>query len=300
MTFLSGLSAFPITPSDEHGSINTSGLQHLVRRLLTAEVDSIGLLGSTGTYMYLSREQRRLAIESAMHETGGSTPLVVGIGALRTDEAVRLALDAKAAGANAGLLAAVSYTPLNDAEVYEHFVTVARESGLPIVIYDNPTTTHFQFTPDLISRLAAVPGILGVKSPAGSPSQTPDHLAKLRSLTSTNFSIGYSVDANSLEALISGADTWYSVLAGIFPKVCVKAAKAAKIGDFGEVRRLDKELAPVWDLYKQFTSFRVVYALAELLQICRTEPPRPILPLTGSDLRQVETVLKSLPAEVVQ
>ncbi len=85
-------------------------------------------------------------------------PLLVGIGALRTDEAVRLAQDARAAGASAGLLAPVSYTPLTEDEVFAHFAAVAGEGGLPLVIYDNPATTHFRFTPTLLGRLARLPG----------------------------------------------------------------------------------------------------------------------------------------------
>ncbi|SJM34684.1 hypothetical protein BQ8482_490023 [Mesorhizobium delmotii] len=129
MAFLSGLSAFPITPTDSDGVVDVLALRKLIARLCAAKVDSIGLLGSTGTYMYLSRAERRRAICEALDETRGRVPLVVGVGALRTDEAVHYASDAKALGAAAGLLAAVSYTPLTDDEVFEHFSTVARESA---------------------------------------------------------------------------------------------------------------------------------------------------------------------------
>ncbi|MEY9381603.1 hypothetical protein ELI45_32685 (plasmid) [Rhizobium ruizarguesonis] len=132
MTFLSGLSAFPIAPMDRDGKIDAETLRKLIARLAAAKVDSISLLGSTGTYMYLSREECRRALALAVEETGGRIPIVVGVGALRTDEAVRLAQDAKALGATAGLLAAVSYAPLTVDEVFEHFSTVARESKLSI------------------------------------------------------------------------------------------------------------------------------------------------------------------------
>ncbi|CDI12071.1 dihydrodipicolinate synthase family protein [Agrobacterium pusense] len=158
MAFLSGLSAFPITPSDLNGRVDTAALKRLVARLCIAGVDSIGLLGSTGTYMYLCREERRRALDAAIQEANG-VPVVAGVGALRTDEAVRLAQDAKAAGAAAGLLAAVSYAPLTEDEVFEHFSTVTRKSGLLIVIYDNPGTTHFRFTAALVERMAHRAGV---------------------------------------------------------------------------------------------------------------------------------------------
>src|SRR4051812_6458334 len=93
MTMLTGLSAFPITPADADGRIDVEALRALLAPLVKAGVHSIGLLGSTGTYPYLSRTERRRALEVAIDEVGGRIPIVVGVGALRTDEAVRLAQD---------------------------------------------------------------------------------------------------------------------------------------------------------------------------------------------------------------
>lgn len=295
MTYLSGLSAFPITPTDVGGQIDAAVLRALVARLVAAEVDSIGLLGSTGIYMYLTRGERRRAIEAALEETAGRVPVVAGVAALRTDEAVALAQDAKAIGAAVGLLSPVSYTPLTEDEVFEHFSTVARDSGLPIVIYDNPGTTHFRFSPELIACLATVPGIVGIKNPSSSPQQAVEHHAGQRAMLPAGFSIGYSADWNCAEALIAGADVWYSVLAGLFPKTCLKIVRAARTGHAEEARRLDAALDPVWGLFRSHSSLRVVYALAELLDIAHVEPPHPILPLAGRLRQQVAEALAGLP-----
>ena len=105
-----------------------------VRRLAcagwpTPRSAAIGLLGSTGAYFYpVARAERRRAIEAAVDEAGGALPVMAGVGALRTDEAVALAKDAKAAGAAAGLLAPVSYPPLTDEEVFIH-VQAARRAN---------------------------------------------------------------------------------------------------------------------------------------------------------------------------
>ena len=105
-----GLWAFPITPADRHGRIDPGHLRVLVERLAEARVDGVGLLGSTGCSPYFSRSERRRAVEAAAAELGGRVPLMVGIGTLRTDDAVNLGQDARAAGAGAVLLAPVSYT----------------------------------------------------------------------------------------------------------------------------------------------------------------------------------------------
>ncbi|WP_029006182.1 dihydrodipicolinate synthase family protein [Azorhizobium doebereinerae] len=290
---LKGLSAFPITPADADGHVDTAALGRLIAPLCAAKVDSIGLLGSTGTYAYLTRTERRRAIEAA-RAVAGDVPILVGVGALRTDEAVRLAQDAKAAGAAAGLLAAVSYTPLTEDEVYAHFVTVARESGLPLCIYDNPGTTHFRFSPALVGRLSGLGGIIGVKSPTPEAPGAAAHLAELRRAVPDGFPLGYSGDWNVTEALIAGGDTWYSVMAGLFPRTALALTRAAQSGDAAQARALNARLEPLWRLFKEFSSLRVMYVSADLLGLCRVEPPRPILPLGDAARSRVAETLAAL------
>ena len=245
MIDLKGLSAFPITPSDRNGKVDAGALRAVVAPLLEAGVDSIGLLGSTGTYPYLTREERRRAVETTVEQVAGRMPVLVGIGALRTDDAVKLANDARVGGAAVGLLAPVSYTPLTDEEVFQHFTTVVRESGLPVCMYDNPGTTHFRFSADLVARLGKVEGIVGLKSPAPDVNEITSHLSGLRRALPRGFSLGYSADWNCVEALLAGGDTWYSVLGGICPKICVAIAQAVAKGDAPRARELNERLRPV-------------------------------------------------------
>ncbi|MEH3147079.1 MAG: dihydrodipicolinate synthase family protein [Methylobacterium frigidaeris] len=297
MLRLTGLSAFPITPADPDGRVDTAALRRLLGRLAATEVDSIGLLGSTGTYAYLSRAERRRTVEAAAAEVGGRTPLLVGVGALRTDEAVRLAQDARAAGADAGLLAAMSYTPLSEDEVFEHVVTVAREGGLPLCLYDNPATTHFRFTPALVGRLSREPGIVAVKSPGAGPAEVARDLAALRAVVPDGVALGTSGDWFAAEALLAGAATWYSVAAGLFPEPCLAITRAAQDGDAAGARRLNDALAPLWDLFKAHSSLRVIYAAAAMLDLCHAAPPRPILPLPAPVREQVAAVVRQLGLE---
>ncbi len=294
MPLFSGLAAFPITPADADGRIDTATLRVLVRRLADARVDSIGLLGSTGTYAYLSRTERRRAIEAAVEEVGTAVPVMAGVGALRTDDAIALAKDAKAAGAGAGLLAPVSYTPLLDDEVFAHFQAVAGESGLPICIYNNPGVTHFSFSAELIQRLSAVDGVVAVKNPALPGDQVGANLADLRERVPAAFSLGYSADPNCAEAMLAGADCWHSVLGGMFPATTLALCRAAQSGDAVEARRLNARLEPVWRLFRDFTGLRLTYAAANILGLTTAQPPRPILPLSSAARRQVAETIERL------
>jgi 4-hydroxy-tetrahydrodipicolinate synthase len=106
--------------------------------------------------------------------------------------------------------------------------------------------------------------------------------------------LGYSADWNCTEALLAGADTWYSVVAGIFPKVCVDIVRAATGGDAARARELNARLQPIWDLFRTYSSLRVVYALANLRGICVAEPPRPILPLPADAQMRVKETLAAI------
>ena len=294
MALFRGLAAYPITPADAAGHVDVAALRRLVRRLIDAEVGSIGLLGSTGTYPYLSRAERRRAIEAAVDEAAGAVPIMAGVGALRTDEAVALARGAQAAGAGAGLLAPVSYAPLTDEEVFVHFQTVAGEAGLPLCIYNNPGTTHFSFSVELEARLAGVAGVVAVKNPAPAAGEVGAKLAELRRRMPADFSLGWSVDANAAEAMIAGGDVWHSVVAGLFPAEALAICRAAQAGDAAEARRLHARLAPLWALFTEFSGLRVVYAAATAMGLATADPPRPILPLTAEARRRIEAVLRDL------
>jgi 4-hydroxy-tetrahydrodipicolinate synthase len=288
----SRLLAYPITPADAQGRVDVAALRSLVRRLVVAKVDGIGLLGSTGSYPYLTRAERRRAIDAALDEIGGALPVQVGVGALRTDEAVALAQDAKAAGAAAGLLAPVSYIPLSDDEVFVHFEAVARV-GLPLCIYNNPAATHFTVSTALTARLGALPHIVAVKNPAPA-SGAAEAIAALRAATPAGFDLGFSVDANATEAMIAGGDAWHSVLAGLLPDPGVAIMTAVRAGDAAKARRLNDRLKPLWALFTEFGGLRVVYAAADILGLSHAEPPRPILPLGDDARRRIGEAIEAL------
>jgi 4-hydroxy-tetrahydrodipicolinate synthase len=119
-------------------------------------------------------------------------------------------------------------------------------------------------------------------------------IATLRAALPDGFAIGYSGDWVCAEALLSGADTWFSVVGGVLPDVAAALTAAALAGDKVEVARIDGVLQPLWALFREFGSLRVVYAIAGLLGLTKAAPPLPILPLTGADTDRVAAALAGL------
>lgn len=288
-----GLSAFPLTPATASGEVETDALRALVARGVAAGVDSICVLGSTGIYAYLTRAERRRAIDAAV-TVAGSIPILAGIGALRTDEACALARDAQEAGASGLLLAPMSYTPLTQHEAFEHFQAVASATDLPLCIYNNPSTTHFQFSLPLLARLADIPTIVALKNPEPAQGTLAEELAVLRANLAPPFTLGYSGDWCAARALLAGADSWFSVVAGLFPGPALAMARAAQAGETEKAMQIDAAFAPLWALFKEFASIRVIYAAANLSALTDAQPPRPILPLPGADIARVRAAIAPL------
>lgn len=286
---LEGLCAFPLTPLSEEG-VDEAALTGLVARIVAAGVDSIGVLGSTGIYPYLDRAERSTALEVAVAAAAG-TPVIAGIGALRTREVVAYAQDAQTAGAAGLLLASVSYHRLSEEEVYGLYRDVASAVSVPVIVYDNPGTTGFTFTDEFYGRLVQLPSITGIKVPPPA-AEVADRVTALRSGLPGCVSVGISGDWVAAEALLAGADCWYSVIGGVFPATTRAIVDAVAAGHREQAEALSQDLEPIWALFRRYGSLRVVAAIAETFGWVNSPSlPLPLLGLTSQGRTELETAL---------
>lgn len=294
-----GLSAFPFTPFTA-GQPDDKGFLRLLRRLTDAKVDSLGVLGSTGSYAYLTRQQRKHIAELAT-ANAGDIPVMICIGAVSTEEVLRLADDAQHVGAAALLLPPVSYQSLKADEVFSLFEAVSRHVSVPLCVYDNPGTTHFEFSDELHGKIAALPGVTSIKIPGvpAEESAATDRVRHLREKLPTDVTIGVSGDAFAGAGLIAGCEAWYSVCGGLFPCVAKVMTEAAAVGDHESIRAQARHLEPLWALFRQHGgSFRVMAAAAGVLGLTDIDClPRPLLPLTQNDRADIVRVISSLELE---
>ena len=278
-----GLSAFPLTPLGAAGAVDEPAFERLVSRLAAAGVDSIGALGSTGSYAYLSRAERARVTRLAVGAAGG-VPVMIGIGAVRTEHAIEHAHDAQQAGAAAVMLAPVSYQALTEDEVYGLYADVTAELSVPLCVYDNPGTTHFTFSDELHVRVAALPGVRAIKLPGEGAA---DRIALLRARVPETVAIGVSGDEFAAYGLNSGADVWFSVLGGLFPELALAIVR--------DREPAAARLEPLWALFRRYGSVRVVAGAAALLGLAgERNLPRPLRVLDGDARTELEAALREL------
>jgi len=291
----SGLSAFPVTPLDQHG-VDEKSFIRLIQRLVNAGVDSIGALGSTGGYAYLSRDERARLVRCAV-EHAGNVPVMVSIGSLRINDILYLAEDAQQAGISSVLLAPLSYHPFTEEEVYRLYEAVTRHLSVPLCVYDSPSCSGFTFSDALFTRLAQLPNVASLKL-LGVSDQVEVAKARvdqLRALLPAHIAIGVSGDATAAASLSAGYDVWYSVVAGLFPELALAITRATQQGSNDQALALSAQLNPLWQLFKQHGSVRVMAAAAELLGLVTSHClPQPFIALNETDRRLLVQILDQL------
>ncbi|MCJ1673683.1 MULTISPECIES: dihydrodipicolinate synthase family protein [unclassified Rathayibacter] len=293
---LTGLSAFPLTPLRDD-AVDEPAFAALVERLAAAGVDSIGALGSTGSAAYLDREERRRVTSLAVRHAG-AVPVVVGISALRTSQVLALAEDAQETGAAAVLLAPVSYQPLTDDDVLGLYEDVTAQLSVPLVVYDNPGTTHVTMTDELYGAIARLPRVASIKIPGvpADPAAAADRVAAIRAQVPAGVTIGVSGDASAARGLLAGCDAWYSVIGGTLPGPALTIARAARSGDRAAAEAESARLQPLWNLFAEHGgSYRVIAAIAEQLGLAAPDClPRPIRGLDAPARSRVAEVVAAL------
>lgn len=296
MSPFTGLSAFPLTPfRDER--IDEAALTALTERLVTARVDSITALGSTGSYAYLTRDERA-RVSRRVIAAAGDIPVIIGVGAMRTRHVLELVEDAQQAGAAGILLAPVSYQPLTAADVFGLYRDVSAELSVPLIVYDNPGTTRFDFTDELYADIAALPRVASIKLPGipEDPVAARRRIDRLRRLLPAHLSLGVSGDKFGATGLAAGCDAWYSVIGGTLPGPAVTITRAQRAGAGDQASAIAADLAPLWEMFDRHGSLRVTAAVAEELGLAtRSCLPLPLEGLNDAERAPLRDFLRGSP-----
>lgn len=221
------------------GRVDEQALRRLVRQVLGAGVEGLVPNGSTGEAGSLDRAERRRVLELVVEEAAGRALVVAGTGAQSTSAAVELTREARAGGAWAALVVTPPYAKPTQEGLYRHFTTVADEGGLPLVLYNIPGRTAVNLDPATVARLAAHPGIIGLKESTGSCE------AVTRIRESCDLPVLCGDDALTLPFMALGARGVVSVAGNVVPGRVVELVHACDAGRMAEARAAHDRLAPL-------------------------------------------------------
>lgn len=159
----SGLWPAMFTPVDDNGDPAFDQIEKLVELLISQRMDGIYILGSTGMGVLFTEQQRKKITEAVIKIVNGRLPVIVQVGALTTDESVRLAIHAEKCNVSGISSVGPIYYGANSEMALKHYYTIAKSTALPFLPYQLGDNSIPGDTIDFVKRLIDIPNVAGMK-----------------------------------------------------------------------------------------------------------------------------------------
>jgi 4-hydroxy-tetrahydrodipicolinate synthase len=287
-----GIIAYPITPFADAG-IDTDRLAGLVATMVDAGVHAIAPLGSTGESAYLTFDEWKSVVDTTATAVAGRVPVVVGASDLTTAGTVARAEYAQAAGASAAMVIPVSYWPLNEREIVQHYSSVSDAISIPIMAYNNPATSGIDMSPTLLNRMfESIANLTMVKESTGDIQRMLD----LKELSSGALPFYNGSNPLVLEALLAGASGWCTAAPCLRPAPTIALYETFVAGEVDRAKEIYEELLPLLRFIVSKGLPTAVKSGLEILGEPAGDPRAPLLPLDPAGRAELESILGAVPA----
>jgi 4-hydroxy-tetrahydrodipicolinate synthase len=243
------------------GSLDFDAYRALIDWHVAEGTDALVVVGTSGESPTVSIDEHAELIRVAVEHAAGRIPVIAGVGANSTDEAIHLSRHALKVGAQAGLSVVPYYNKPSQEGMYRHFRAVAEAVELPALLYNVPGRTVADLSNETVLRLAQVPGIIGIKDATGDISR----VAPLLRDAPASFQVFSGDDATAAALILLGGRGNISVTANVAPRLMHELCMAAVAGDVSKVRELNARLARLNKaLFVEANPIPVKWALAQM------------------------------------
>ena len=287
--FLRGVLPAITTPFTQDGSVDHAFLAEHARKLVDAGCTALVPLGSLGEAATLSFDEKIAIIRTLVAAVGDRAPIVPGIAALSTAEAVRLARAAKEAGAR-GMMVLPVYVYTSDwHEASAHARAVLEAVDLPAIIYNNPIAYRTDITPSQIAELARdYPHVHAVKESSGDVRR----FAAIKELTGDKLVLLVGMDDAIVEGLSMGAEGWIAGLVNAYPRESVRLFELARDGGYTAARELYEWFLPLLRLDTVAKFVQLIKLVQAQVGMGSEHVRAPRLPVEGAEREAALAVIR--------
>lgn len=284
-----GIIAYPVTPFTADGSgINVDILTGLVETLVDAGVHAIAPLGSTGETAYLSETEYDTVVDTVIAAVAGRVPVIVGASDLSTANTIRRAEHAQSAGADAVMVLPVSYWPLTDREIAQHYASIGAALDIPIMAYNNPATAGIDMSPELlVSIFSDVENMTMVKESTGDLSR----MLSIKELSGGELPFYNGSNPLVLDALNAGASGWCTAAPHLRPQACLDLYAAVRDANLDAAEKIYDDLSPLLRFIVAGGLPTTVKAGLDILGTPVGDPRPPLLPLDSAGRAELTSIL---------
>ncbi|WP_428512834.1 4-hydroxy-tetrahydrodipicolinate synthase [Roseovarius sp.] len=280
-----------VTPYREDFTVDEGALGGVVEQLIAGGVAGIISAGTTGEYYAQTFEEREWLARKTHELIKGRVPLVVGTGALRTEDSIEFAKMAKDVGADAILVATPPYSVPTGREIALHALAIDRAVDMPVMLYNYPGRMGVNMDEETLDRLGRSPNFCGIKESSGDINRL--HLIA-RDYPHLGLLCG--MDDQALEFFAWGAKGWVCAGSNFAPEAHVALYRACVVeGDFTKGRAIMSAMMPLMRVLEQGGKFIQCIKHGVTMRGIPAGPPRkPLLPLNKDDKRALEEVIRTM------
>ena len=280
-----------VTPYHGDFSLNEAALAETVDYLIAGGVHGIIVAGTTGEY-YAQSTDERMDMMTRVHQLiGGRVPLIVGTGAIRTEDAVAFGEAARALGADAILVATPPYAYPTGREIALHALAIDRAANLPAMLYNYPGRMSVNMDEETLDRLGRSPNFCAIKESSGDPNRL-----HMLARDYPHIALSCGMDDQALEFFAWGARSWVCAGSNFAPEAHVALYRACALeGDFTKGRAIMSAMMPLMRVLEQGGKFIQCIKFGLTLRGIDAGPPRkPLQPLNKDDKRELAEVIRTM------
>lgn len=288
-----GVFPYLVSPIDDRGRVRDEVLARLCDDLVAAGVHGLTPLGSTGEFAYLDRAQRKRVVEVVVEAAGGRVPVVAGVAATTTSDALAQVRDYEAMGVDGVLAILEAYFPIAEDGVVDYFGALARATSLPVVLYTNPTFQRSDLSLPAIRRLADIPNIRYIKDASSNTGRLLDILGAVGDRIRV-FSASAHIPA---AVMLIGGVGWMAGPACLVPRESVRLYQLCRAGRWEQAMALQRRL---WRMNQVFARYNLAACIKGGLVLQGYEvgaPLPPQAPLSPAGRDEVGALLAELAAD---
>jgi 4-hydroxy-tetrahydrodipicolinate synthase len=268
-------------------SIDLEATARHAEALIASGVNGLIFLGSLGENQQLRPEEKRLVIEAMVKAVNGRVSVLSGVAESSCDAACDYVRDVGKLGADGVMLMPAMLYKGDRRETMNHFLTVARSTDLPIMVYNNPISYANDVTPGMFAELAGQKNLVALKESSGDVRRITD----LRNEVGDRYAIFTGVDDLALEASILGIDGWVAGSGIAFPEENQYFWNLTRAGKWDEAREFYRWFTPLLHLD---TNVKFVQYIKLAVQECglgKEWVRAPRLALTGEERKRVLKII---------
>src|SRR5215204_2340163 len=276
-----------LTPFKSDDSIDFKTFKLNVEAQLDAGIDGIILAGSLGEASTLSNQEKTDLLRYCKEVTEKRVPIIINIAEQSTKCAVQAANEAEINGADGLMLLPPMRYKADDRETVVYFKTVARNTSLPIMIYNNPVDYKILTTLDMLEEMAENSNIHAVKE----STRDITNITRMINRFGTRFKVLGGVDTLSYESLCAGADGLVAGLVNAFPRETVAIYRLVKAGYYQEALKIYRWFLPVLELDIHPKLVQYIKLAATLTGIGTEYVRAPRLTLEGREREEILAII---------